>query len=246
MGLSSMKKPFRISKIKLERAERLIIELNDSFKTYLNNNPVTLLLNKNSTPTLFDFSCAEPEEIVGTIVGDVLNNIRASLDVMASTMARLNGDASEAVQFPFAMAATDFSAESASHNFDKAGQHALHILRSVAKIHSGIRHLAAIPALQSQAYAGLIRLVPSISNIKIKGSYVLNDPSADDISIVSYDIKFLFSKVSNLPEQNVIDYLIIVMNLARAIMGAFESHLGTDLIEIEKHPTPNPTPNGEK
>lgn len=242
MGPSSMKKPFLISNIKLDRAEKLITELSDSFKIYLNNNPLTLLLNKTSTPILLDFSCEDPDAIVGTIVGDVLNNIRASLDVMAATMACLNGDASEAVQFPFDMAATDFSAESASHNFDKAGRHALHILRSVAKLNSKIMYLMAIPALQSHAYAGLIRLAPSVSNIKIKGSYVLDNPNTDDISIVSYDIKFLFSNIYNLPEQNIIDYLIIVAGLARAIIEAFESHLGTDMIEIEKRLTLN----GEK
>ena len=235
-----MKKPFQISNVKLERAERLIIELNDSIKTYLNNKPVTPLVNKNAkSPILFDFTCAEPGAIVGTIVGDVLNNIRASLDVMAAEMAYLNGEASEAVQFPFDMAATDFSAERASHNFDKAGRQALPILRSVAKLHGGSRYLAVIPALQSQGSAGLIRLVPSVSNIKIKGSYVLDDPSANDISIVSYDIKFLFSRESNLPEQNIIDYLMGVMSLARAIIRAFENHVHVDPIEIETRPTLN-------
>lgn len=96
---------FSSSKLKIERANKHIDELNAVLDTYLKTHVYTLSIEKDpndgSNKLKFESSSPIPRE-VPLIIGDAIHNLHSSLDLMACEIVTLAGATpSKWVRFPF-------------------------------------------------------------------------------------------------------------------------------------------------
>ncbi len=63
-----------------------------------------------------------PPLALSTVIGDVVHNLRAALDLMACDLVRLNGGNVKGVYFPFANSAEEFPGQIKAKNLDRAGE----------------------------------------------------------------------------------------------------------------------------
>jgi hypothetical protein len=97
--------PFAAPKLKIERAERHIIDLETTIEAFRRRdpNPVTIEDDHERGVRRLNIEIREvvPYEI-GLIVGDAVHNLRSALDIMICDVAALFGDDSRKARFPFA------------------------------------------------------------------------------------------------------------------------------------------------
>ena len=55
------------------------------------------------------------------MIGDIIHNLRAALDVMACDLVRLNRKSATGVHFPFARSASDLAKQIKEKHIDRAG-----------------------------------------------------------------------------------------------------------------------------
>ena len=90
-----MTEPFAASKIKLKRANQHIAELERVLEEHFVANPPSFAYTEAANPDVqFNLSAVGPPECVGAIVGDVVHNLRAALDLMAVGLVEKIGRAS--------------------------------------------------------------------------------------------------------------------------------------------------------
>src|ERR1700694_3844797 len=87
----AMQAPFSASEIKLCRARTHLTELESEIASFVVSNPATVTMTINKTgdgiETFMSHECVP--EIIGAIVGDIIHNLRSSLDLAACDLVRL-------------------------------------------------------------------------------------------------------------------------------------------------------------
>ena len=91
-----MKHPFSAPSAKTQRARKHLAELGEEVATYIAGGPAKF----NATPTMKDglrrieirANFSGPPESMGVIVGDIVHNLRAALDLTACEMVRAAGE----------------------------------------------------------------------------------------------------------------------------------------------------------
>jgi hypothetical protein len=100
----SAKDPLRGPRLKLERADRHLAELDERVEAYYETGPITLDGRYDSASSRWIVSVhlsAEPPAEIGTIVGDAAHNLRSSLDQMTWRLALLTTNTPyKRTQFP--------------------------------------------------------------------------------------------------------------------------------------------------
>jgi hypothetical protein len=77
-----------------------------------------------------------PNEL-GAIVGDVIHNLRAALDLTAAEVVRSAGGDDKKVSFPFCESEEDLDGMIQRRNFDQAGEEAVALLRTLKPYREG-------------------------------------------------------------------------------------------------------------
>src|SRR5262245_58298489 len=112
---------FAASRIKLERAKKFIDEFRAEESRYRADDPLSAkartFLYGHIT---FELSWKGVGLLPGAIFGDAIHNLRASLDLMASELARLNGKSDKDVYFPFAHSQDNLAEAIKKKSFAKA------------------------------------------------------------------------------------------------------------------------------
>ncbi|HEY1751724.1 MAG TPA: hypothetical protein VGG29_10695 [Caulobacteraceae bacterium] len=151
--------PFLASRLKLRRAAKHIAELEVLAVEHIK------MQRKSMPPPLEapQFADAEgqivfhgpmmlhgPPEDFGAIVGDVIHNLRAALDLLASDLVRKGGGNPNNVYFPFCDKPQDLQKVVKDRNFHRAGPKAIALLEEFKPYRGGNTALRAIHDLDIQ------------------------------------------------------------------------------------------------
>lgn len=126
-------KPFDHSRIKLKRARANIGELQNEILAYLKRQPFYLVVQPAPNDSK-EWVVRVREEVpveFSAIIGDVLHNLRAALDLMAVQLVRLNHASDDDVYFPFSKSAARFDDALRSRNMHRASPEAVALLRAL-------------------------------------------------------------------------------------------------------------------
>ena len=149
-----MTKPFAASKIKLNRANQHIAELKRVLDQYFVGNPPSIAYTAAADPDVqFSLNAVGPPECVGAIVGDVVHNLRAALNLMAVELVEMNGGAAtntKGVCFPFCDHADNLDSMIKRRHFHRAGIEAVRLLQEIKPFTGGNAALRALHDLDIQ------------------------------------------------------------------------------------------------
>lgn len=230
---------FLPSRLKLLRARQHVAELDALLATALEENPMRARLT-NTTKTdqglpeaHYEGVVPAPPEMAAPIIGDVVHNVRSSLDLMASELARLNQKNDNNVYFPFAESSAGLDEMITRKNFSRCGSAAVALLRSFKPYKNGNqelrvihdldvidKHRSLIPGAQiNPGNVSLFDLVgPAING---KQTIRFKDP-------VFKNTRYVFPAGTILEGREIISALKQMVDLCEGILEAFAALKGSD------------------
>ncbi len=106
---------FSASRLKVERADKHISELDDAVREFLETRPYGITLDKNpeSGDSLLQYGWNKPVpgEQFGLIIGDAVHNLRAALDLAWVAIINKIFGSSEYAKFPICETATKLASD---------------------------------------------------------------------------------------------------------------------------------------
>jgi hypothetical protein len=143
--------PFAASKLKLNRAAKHFSELEDAVSAYLSESPVRIVVEPFPGMEMRYATRAWVARInnpvplhLSAIIGDVVHNLRAALDLLACDLVRLAGQTSKGVYFPFCDVPVDLPARIKKCNLHRAGSDVVDVIRRLRPYNGGNIALRAI------------------------------------------------------------------------------------------------------
>jgi hypothetical protein len=125
-------KPFDHSRLKIRRARAHIGELTNEITAYLRRVPFYLIVQFDGGARQWAVKVREEVPVeFSAIIGDVIHNLRAALDLMAVQVVRLNHQSDEDVYFPFSKSAARFDEAIQNRNMHRASAAAIALLKSL-------------------------------------------------------------------------------------------------------------------
>jgi hypothetical protein len=160
-------KPFEASRLKIRRSRHHLNGLDLAVREFLGRKPVEVVVENWAEAPEWLKSQAWTARIrehvpadFSAMVGDVVHNLRTSLDLLACDLVRLNGKVPNGVYFPFSGSAGDFDKIVRERRMDKASPEVLQILRSLKPYKGGNEMLRAIHDMDvSDKHKALIPVV---------------------------------------------------------------------------------------
>lgn len=209
------------ARAKIDRARGFVEELEAFASSYQASDPVTAKINFDQNPPRAEISWRGVGEIPGCIVGDAIHNLRTALDLMASEMARSAGKSDKNVYFPFGDTAANFEEQIGRKNFDRCGQPAVDLLRSLKPYRGGDDDLRAMHDLDIQDKHKTLIVTPSAMSVQFVGQYTIDgsDIGHATAKLASFDLIFPDdSEFSGKPIAGTINLLIAKID---SILAAF-------------------------
>ena len=165
--------PFEASRLKIWRAEQHLKSLAREIDAYLARKPAYANIRRaEEKPGMVahETFLAEPIPIeLATIVGDIVHNLRTSLDLLASELVRMNGQSDDGVYFPFATDANELEIAIKRRHIDRAVADVVDLIRSFKPYIGGSADLRGVHDLdiidKHQA------LIPVAGRIKVPISH---------------------------------------------------------------------------
>ena len=209
--------------MKLERARKFIGELRTVFDDYAKDSPL-------SARATFDEDGECPHLAIswkgigllpGAIIGDAVHNIRTALDLMASELARLNGESDRNVYFPFASSAANFPKQLKSKGFHKTGVESVIVLEGLRPYRGGDESLRAIHDLDIEDKH--TALIPAHANIDfaIAATIEFCKPEGMLLPVSTKDVQFMFPSDKPLGGMPILETLERLVQLVECILNAF-------------------------
>jgi hypothetical protein len=165
-------KPFDHSRIKVNRARHHIGELREKMLEYLRRNPFFLRVEAGPISESKQWTIQIREEVpveFSAIIGDVIHNLRAALDLAAVQLVRLNGQSDEDA---FSKTAEKFDEVLRNRNMQRASPEAVELVKSLKPYNDQLRalhdldimdkHQALIPT------ADMIEMPPFLGGKELK------------------------------------------------------------------------------
>ena len=154
-----MSSPMAASVLKINRAKKHLEELEQIVRRYIESDPIkyetsvgepqqvgTMPDGKKHMTALITYNFkqeAMPEE-TSAVLGDIIHNLRAALDLMATELCRAEDDPDDQTHFPFARKEEDFEKRLIDTGFARAGHEALKLIREIKPYPGGNDLLRAI------------------------------------------------------------------------------------------------------
>jgi hypothetical protein len=137
---------FSATKLKIKRAERHLSELDGAERRFADTKPFRLVVEAEGPDRHLLRIQGWPllPECFAPIIGDVVHNLRASLDLLACELVRMNGGNDNNVYFPFAENGAALDSMIKQRNFHRAHADAVNLLRSLRPFKGGNEALRAI------------------------------------------------------------------------------------------------------
>ena len=175
---------FAASPIKIDRAKKHIKELEQIEVDYTASSSIQPISGFPSVPGQPSISqiTLHIDNFSGelnAVLGDVIHNLRAALDLLASDLCRINNQSADSVYFPFCHKAEKLDEAIKNKNFHRAGPAAIRLLREWKPYPGGNTMLRAIHDLDIQdKHQMLIPTTVAISSqlfADAHGNFVLNE-----------------------------------------------------------------------
>lgn len=130
---------FKNSLAKVSRAKKVLDEFKIEAAKLASSTNTTIVKQKTETGVAFEFQNTEKLDVadLSAIAGDVIHNLRSSLDQMASELARLNENDDSNVYFPFSKSETDFELMIKKRKFHLAGKEATELVKTLKPFKGG-------------------------------------------------------------------------------------------------------------
>jgi hypothetical protein len=144
------KHQFQAARAKIARAKKLLAELEAEFVAFLATKPAkcsTIFSKDEGSGRLnisFNMSFTGPPESISCILGDLIHNLRAALDLMACELARVAGNSDKGVYFPFCDKPEELDRMIKERKFHRAGEKAVTLLRTFQPYRGGNIELRAL------------------------------------------------------------------------------------------------------
>lgn len=139
--------PLESSRIKVDRAKSHIGDLNKQISTYIRRKPFRVVVEQDPDSPNHVWTLRVNKDVpkdFSAYIGDVVHNLRAALDLMATELVeRAGGDPAD-VYFPFAGDADGLEEMIKKRHIDRAGEDVVKIVRSLKPYKGGNALLRAI------------------------------------------------------------------------------------------------------
>ena len=174
--------PFEAPRLKLRRARYHIGDLQQQISAYLGRYPFFLKIEADPTFVGGKKWVAHVREEVpidlAAIVGDVIHNLRAALDLLACELVKANGQSDDNVRFPFAGAAAGIDEMIKRRNMDRASPAVVALIKNLAPYKGGNAALRALHDLDiMDKHQALIPVSDMISAPQYIGIHKVERPS---------------------------------------------------------------------
>jgi hypothetical protein len=219
--------PFAAAEIKLRRALFHIANLESEVSVFMSTNPV------RATATVTDGTRIDirmdwdgPPETIGAIVGDIIHNLRAALDLAACDLVRIRNGNDNGVYFPFCDRPEELDQMIRRRNFKRAGPQAVALMHKLRPYRNGNAALRAIHDLDIQDKHH--SLIPGVMSHASPAFRLRNDDGRPHISVfgdpnAASEIKLIFPEDSALGGRELIPTLHELVELVASIVEAFRS-----------------------
>jgi hypothetical protein len=142
-----MSAPFDGPRLKLKRARKLLTELETEIAAYVAREPIWLEITEGKTFIGKKWNVDVREEVpqeFSAIIGDLIHNLRAALDLLACELVRLNGNDDDDVYFPFSESESEFDKQLRRRNMDRASPEVIALLHRMEPWPGGNKALRAV------------------------------------------------------------------------------------------------------
>jgi hypothetical protein len=168
-------------------------------------------------------------EMTPVLVGDIIHNIRTSLDHLASEMARLKGKPDKNVYFPFAENAGALDEMIKKKNFTYCGVDAVALLRALKPYKQGNLELRAIHDLDILDKHRDLLPEPHLKSGSVKGMEWTGPPVDGRrpfrwVPVELKDVTYVFPPGSALEKRPLVDALRELVDLCEGILDSFARH----------------------
>lgn len=146
---------FKDSYAKIRRAEKHLAELQSevaNWKKANTPNGEARIVEKGNGRFSIEWAIEVPgpPECSGVIIGDIIHNLRVSLDLLAAELVRMSGESDKGVYFPFCHEAAFLDEMINRRRFHLAGDDAVELLKKFAPYNGGNGSLRALHDLDVQ------------------------------------------------------------------------------------------------
>lgn len=223
--------PCKAALVKLSRARKHLIEVETLFAEYRDQyeheDTITTKVLRNGSYLSVEFQMRflPLSDEFGAAVGDVIHNLRAALDLLASEAAKRQSGDNKGVYFLFAKSAEELEKQIKLKKFTKASPEAVQIVQELKPYIGGNVYLRAIHDLDIQdKHQQLIPQNFSVASPLLR----MGDETTPESFIVGDDKKpsevFLqFPEGSPLSKQKIVSSLHRMMEVTTGIIEMFET-----------------------
>ena len=216
--------PFAGAKAKVERAKKHLSDLIEIHNAHLESAwyKYSVTSEGDSHPKTHTIDITPPGFLYSATLGDVVHNLRASLDHVAVAAVELNEKNPKDVYFPFAPSIERLEDSIKKAKFSRASPDAVDLLRSFKPYRGGN---AALRGLHDLDVSDKHRsLVPAMASIKITGEI---DPILDHHvkSVHVEEPRLVFEESGPLGKEEILPTLEGLFDLVESIVFAFEALL---------------------
>jgi hypothetical protein len=252
-GMTKNPVPFYGPKLKIERAKRHISDLNTLSESFFKRKPYQVVREgefEGKVRRIVRVHEHIPEEFP-LLIGDAVHNLRASLDILACDLVRLNGGNVKNVYFPFCEIPADYELMIKKRHLDRASPDIVDLFRTFRPYPGGDDSLRGIHDLDVADKHQLIipvigtALQPSLHLDFTRGHYVMRsipdaivavedgtelDPDMDPFLRAQIDddrftfFRVCFANGQPFAGENVVSTLENLHKITSSIVDVFETH----------------------
>lgn len=221
------KTPFRASRIKIDRARAHLAELETVVEAYVASEPAKFSGSIEGDRISVTMERLEgPPDVICAIVGDIVHNLRASLDLLACELCRINSKSDEGVYFPFCEKESELDAMIVRRGFDRAGDAAIRLLREYKPYRGGNVALRGIHDLDIQdKHQALILGAAGVGSPIFKINAPGDGPLFEFVSDPEKpsELKLIFMKDSIFADRELAPTLKELVEMTAGIIEAFKA-----------------------
>jgi len=226
---------FISSNLKIKRARIHINELERTLSSVTGPGSIATLAPvlrhnwRGEIMPIGSFKTPAMPEMVPAILGDIVHNLRSSLDLMASQMAAQNNRSTSGVYFPFAENSVSLNEMIKRKNFDRCGKAVVDLLRTFQPYKNGNVQLRAIHDMDIiDKHKGLI---PNPS-LTVEATVILEErPVVSDFQVTG----FTFADDTGLGGAEIVKTCKNLVSLCESILESFAC------LEFANDPRRNPS-----
>src|SRR6266571_2456329 len=177
--------PFLGPRLKIERADRHIADVDDVVRKFLEREPYTAVVEqeKGCPDSLVLRAKEKLPNRLATIIADAVHNLRTSLDYLAVDLVALNGQSTKDVYFPFCASADDLEAKIVERHIDRATEKIVNEIRLLKPYRGGNDALRAIHDLDIIDKHKLLIPIGYVGSVKNLVYSAKPDPNTTNIFV---------------------------------------------------------------